>query len=76
MPRYFNATTANGSINISFAVSYSCLGSVRVLFASDGGRLELPHDLNLWEAAQNGRNDVATAVIHLIADILVRRVDE
>ena len=23
---------------------------VRVLFASDGGRLELPHDINLWEA--------------------------
>jgi putative nucleotidyltransferase with HDIG domain len=36
---------------------------VRVLFASDGGRLELPHDLNLWEAMQNGRDDVATAVI-------------
>jgi hypothetical protein len=36
---------------------------VRVLFASDGGRLELPHDLNLWEAAQDGRDDVATAVI-------------
>jgi putative nucleotidyltransferase with HDIG domain len=36
---------------------------VRVLFASDGGRLELPHDLNLWEAAQNGTDDVATAVI-------------
>jgi len=36
---------------------------VRVLFASDGGRLELPHDLNLWEAAQAGREDVATSVI-------------
>jgi putative nucleotidyltransferase with HDIG domain len=36
---------------------------VRVLFASDGGRLELPHDLNLWEAARNGRDDVATSVI-------------
>jgi putative nucleotidyltransferase with HDIG domain len=36
---------------------------VRVLFASDGGRLEIPHDLNLWEIAQEGRNDIASTVI-------------
>ena len=64
---------------------------VRVLFASDGGRLELPHDVNLWEAAQQRkrrrrhlRHRAAqsrrlrhrSAVIHLIADILVRPIDE
>ena len=36
---------------------------VRVLFATDGGRLELPHDINLWEAAQAGLDDIATSVI-------------
>jgi putative nucleotidyltransferase with HDIG domain len=36
---------------------------VRVLFATDGGRLELPQDINLWEAAQAGREDIATSVI-------------
>ena len=59
---------------------------VRVLFAADGARLELPHDINLWETAKDGRDDVAvvrhrsaqscrlrnrSAVVHLIADILV-----
>lgn len=36
---------------------------VRVLFATDGGRLELPQDINLWESAQAGRDDLATSVI-------------
>ena len=36
---------------------------VRVLFASDGERLELPHDVNLWETAQDAGNDVASSVI-------------
>jgi HD-GYP domain-containing protein (c-di-GMP phosphodiesterase class II) len=37
---------------------------VRVLFAGDGARLELPHDVNLWEAAaQETRDDLASSVI-------------
>ncbi len=36
---------------------------VRVLFAADGGRFELPRDLNLWETEQNARNDRASFVV-------------
>ena len=36
---------------------------VRVLFAADGGRLELPRDINLWETEQDARDDRATSVI-------------
>jgi hypothetical protein len=36
---------------------------VRVLFAADGGRLELPRDINLWETEQDGREDRASSVI-------------
>ena len=58
---------------------------VRVLFAADGGRLELPRDVNLWETEQDARDDRAVvrhcsaqsrrlrnrpAVVHLIAVIL------
>ena len=62
---------------------------VRVLFAADGARLELPRDINLWETEQDGREDRAVvrhgsaesrrlrnrpAVVHLIAVILVGRL--
>jgi putative nucleotidyltransferase with HDIG domain len=36
---------------------------VRVLFAADGGRFELPRDINLWETEQDTRNDRASSVI-------------
>ena len=36
---------------------------VRVLFESDGGRLELPRDVNLWETAHEGRGDIASSVV-------------
>ena len=36
---------------------------VRVLFAADGGRFELPRDINLWETEQDARDDRATSVI-------------
>jgi HD-GYP domain-containing protein (c-di-GMP phosphodiesterase class II) len=36
---------------------------VRVLFAADGARLELPRDINLWETEQDGREDRASSVI-------------
>ena len=36
---------------------------VRVLFAADGGRLELPRDINLWETEQDARDDRASSVI-------------
>ncbi len=36
---------------------------VRVLFAADGGRLELPRDVNLWDAEQDTRDDRASSVI-------------
>ena len=35
---------------------------VRVLFASDGGRLELPRDVNLWETAQEGSGNAASVI--------------
>ena len=36
---------------------------VRVLFAADGGRYELPRDINLWETEQDARDDRASSVI-------------
>jgi putative nucleotidyltransferase with HDIG domain len=36
---------------------------VRVLFAADGARLELPRDINLWETEQDARDDRASSVI-------------
>jgi putative nucleotidyltransferase with HDIG domain len=36
---------------------------VRVLFATDGLRLELPRDINLWETEQDTRDDRASSVI-------------
>jgi putative nucleotidyltransferase with HDIG domain len=36
---------------------------VRVLFASDGARLELPRDINLWDTEQEARDDRASSVI-------------
>ncbi|RPI57385.1 MAG: HD domain-containing protein [Acidobacteria bacterium] len=36
---------------------------VRVLFAEDGTRLELPRDLNLWEVDPNARGDRASSVV-------------
>ena len=36
---------------------------VRVLFAADGGRYELPRDINLWEAAPETHDDRASSVI-------------
>ena len=36
---------------------------VRVLFNADGGRLELPRDINLWETEQDTRDDRASSVI-------------
>ena len=61
---------------------------VRVLFAADGARLELPRDVNLWEAETAARRSPAhfghrsaeprrlrnrSALFHLIADILRAR---
>ena len=36
---------------------------VRVLLTADGERLELTRDVNLWETAQEARDDVASSVI-------------
>jgi putative nucleotidyltransferase with HDIG domain len=36
---------------------------VRVLFATDGARLELPRDINLWETAHDGNDDLAPSII-------------
>jgi HD-GYP domain-containing protein (c-di-GMP phosphodiesterase class II) len=36
---------------------------VRVLFAEDGSRLEIPHDVNLWEAAHEPKHGVAASVV-------------
>ena len=36
---------------------------VRVLFAADGGRLELPRDINLWEIEPDTSTDRASSVI-------------
>ena len=35
---------------------------VRVLFAADGSRLELPHDVNLWESSTSARDKHPTSV--------------
>jgi hypothetical protein len=35
---------------------------VRVLFATDGTRLELPRDINLWEVDADTRGDRASSV--------------
>jgi hypothetical protein len=36
---------------------------VRVLFAGDGARLELPRDINLWEVDVATRGDRASSVV-------------
>ena len=36
---------------------------VRVVFASDGSRLELPRDVNLWEVESSAANGRATSVV-------------
>jgi putative nucleotidyltransferase with HDIG domain len=36
---------------------------VRVLFAADGIRLDLPRDINLWETVQDARDDLASTVV-------------
>jgi len=36
---------------------------VRVLFGADGSRLELPHDVNLWEAADEPREGRPASVV-------------
>jgi putative nucleotidyltransferase with HDIG domain len=36
---------------------------VRVVFAADGSRLELPRDINLWEAQPGAKDDRASSVV-------------